>query len=61
MKLIFQEGGKGFVLYSYGSNLSDVNDITSAMLFMHYPTKVIWNIWMLEIVDFCCKSIFILF
>ena len=40
MNLTFQQGGKGVVLYSYGYNLSNVNDIISAMLFLHVlPNK----------------------
>lgn len=40
MNLTFRQGGKGVVLYSYGCNLSNVNDIISAMLFLHVlPNK----------------------
>lgn len=35
LNLTFWQGGKGVVLYSYGYNLSYVNDITSAVLFLH--------------------------
>lgn len=35
MNLTFWQGGKGVVLYSYGYNLSNGNDITSAVLFLH--------------------------
>lgn len=40
MNLTFRQGGKDVVLYSYGYNLSNVNDITSAVLFLHaLPNK----------------------
>lgn len=35
MSLTFRQGGKAVVLCSYGYNLSNVNDVTSSVLFLH--------------------------
>lgn len=40
MNLTFRQGGEGVILYNYGYNLSHVNGITSAVLFLHaLPNK----------------------
>jgi len=40
MSLTFRQGGKGVLFYNYGYNLSNGNDITIAVLFLHaVPSK----------------------